>query len=64
MKHCIVVQNVQNFTNTTLSSFYFETIKDRLYYEDQNSESRRMAQTVLYEVRTCMIYLKELNCRC
>ncbi|KAG2198396.1 hypothetical protein INT47_009801, partial [Mucor saturninus] len=45
-----VVQNIQNFTNTTLSSFYFDTIKDRLYNEPAGSESRRMAQTVLYEV--------------
>lgn len=46
----LVVQNIQNFTNTTLSSFYFDTIKDRLYNEPAGSESRRMAQTVLYEV--------------
>ncbi|GAA5795050.1 hypothetical protein HPULCUR_000401 [Helicostylum pulchrum] len=45
-----VVQNIQNFTNSTLSSFYFDTIKDRLYNEPASSESRRMAQTVLYEV--------------
>lgn len=46
----LVAQNIQNFTNTTLSSFYFDTIKDRLYNESGSSESRRMAQTVLYEV--------------
>ncbi|CAO3687579.1 unnamed protein product [Rhizopus stolonifer] len=45
-----VAQHVQNFTNTTLSSFYFDTIKDRLYNEQQSASSRRMAQTVLYEV--------------
>ncbi|KAI9355820.1 tRNA synthetases class I-domain-containing protein [Pilaira anomala] len=45
-----VAQNIQNFTNSTLSSFYFDTIKDRLYNESESSESRRMAQTVLYEV--------------
>lgn len=45
-----VAQNIQNFTNSTLSSFYFDTIKDRLYNEAESSESRRMAQTVLYEV--------------
>ncbi|KAK4514212.1 uncharacterized protein ATC70_001800 [Mucor velutinosus] len=44
------VQTIQNFTNTTLSSFYFDTIKDRLYNESESSDSRRMAQTVLYEV--------------
>lgn len=46
----LVSQNIQNFTNTTLSSFYFDTIKDRLYNEPASSDSRRMAQTVLYEV--------------
>ena len=46
----LAVQTIQNFTNTTLSSFYFDTIKDRLYNESESSESRRMAQTVLYEV--------------
>ncbi|EIE90851.1 hypothetical protein RO3G_15562 [Rhizopus delemar RA 99-880] len=44
------VQHVQNFTNNTLSSFYFDVIKDRLYNESQSALSRRMAQTVLYEV--------------
>ncbi|KAI9487472.1 MAG: tRNA synthetases class I-domain-containing protein [Benjaminiella poitrasii] len=43
-------QTIQNFTNTTLSSFYFDTIKDRLYNEPVSSEHRRMAQTVLYEI--------------
>ncbi|KAI7906731.1 tRNA synthetases class I-domain-containing protein [Cokeromyces recurvatus] len=43
-------QTIQNFTNTTLSSFYFDTIKDRLYNEPETSEQRRMVQTVLYEV--------------
>lgn len=46
----LAVQAIQNFTNTTLSSFYFDIIKDRLYNESAASESRRMAQTVLYEV--------------
>ncbi|CEP09256.1 hypothetical protein [Parasitella parasitica] len=45
-----VAQNIQHFTNTTLSAFYFDTIKDRLYNESESSEARRMAQTVLYEV--------------
>lgn len=46
----LAVQTIQNFTNTTLSSFYFDTIKDRLYNEPESSETRRMAQTVLYQV--------------
>ncbi|CEG66030.1 Putative Isoleucyl-tRNA synthetase [Rhizopus microsporus] len=45
-----VVQHVQNFTNNTLSSFYFDTIKDRLYNDPADCLNRRMAQTVLYEI--------------
>ncbi|ORE01399.1 isoleucyl-tRNA synthetase [Rhizopus microsporus var. microsporus] len=44
------VQHVQNFTNNTLSSFYFDTIKDRLYNDPADCLNRRMAQTVLYEI--------------
>lgn len=50
LTYFIAVQHVQNFTNNTLSSFYFDVIKDRLYNESQSALSRRMAQTVLYEV--------------
>ncbi|GAB5593821.1 isoleucine-tRNA ligase [Umbelopsis nana] len=41
---------LQNFTSNTLSSFYFDIIKDRLYNDSQNSLSRRTAQTVLLTV--------------
>lgn len=43
---------LQNFTSNTLSSFYFDIIKDRLYNDSQNSLSRRTAQTVLLTVRS------------
>ncbi|KAI7866332.1 isoleucyl-tRNA synthetase [Spinellus fusiger] len=45
-----VVHDLQYFTTNTLSAFYFDVIKDRLYNEKADGESRRMAQTVLYEI--------------
>ncbi|CAO3585901.1 unnamed protein product [Absidia cylindrospora] len=44
------MQHVQNFTTNQLSAFYFDVIKDRVYNEKQDATSRRMAQTVLYEI--------------
>jgi isoleucyl-tRNA synthetase len=44
------MQALQHFTANTLSSFYFDIIKDRLYNDPQNSLSRRTAQTVLAAV--------------
>ncbi|CAO3617646.1 unnamed protein product [Cunninghamella blakesleeana] len=44
------MQSIQNFTTIQLSSFYFDVIKDRIYNNELNSSSRRMAQTVLYEI--------------
>ncbi|CAO3658029.1 unnamed protein product [Umbelopsis ramanniana] len=44
------MQALQHFTANTLSSFYFDVIKDRLYNDPQNSLSRRTAQTVLAAV--------------
>ncbi|KAL0086544.1 isoleucine--tRNA ligase [Phycomyces blakesleeanus] len=44
------IQLLQNFTTNTLSAFYFDVIKDRLYNEKASENSRRMAQTVLFQV--------------
>ncbi|ORX51537.1 isoleucyl-tRNA synthetase [Hesseltinella vesiculosa] len=44
------MQQLQNFTNVQLSAFYFDVIKDRLYNDAPGSASRRMAQSVLYEI--------------
>lgn len=58
------MQALQHFTANTLSSFYFDVIKDRLYNDPQNSLSRRTAQTVLAAVsrlislsRGCQIFV-------
>lgn len=53
------MQHLQNFTTNQLSAFYFDVIKDRVYNEQQNAASRRMAQTVLYEI--LHIYTKVLS---
>ncbi|KAI8092665.1 tRNA synthetases class I-domain-containing protein [Halteromyces radiatus] len=44
------MQHVQNFTTNQLSAFYFDVIKDRVYNDRQDAITRRMAQTVLYEI--------------
>ena len=38
------------FLNGTVSNFYCTTVKDRIYCDAQNSNSRRSAQTVLKTV--------------
>ncbi|KAI8343278.1 tRNA synthetases class I-domain-containing protein [Chlamydoabsidia padenii] len=53
------MQHLQNFTTNQLSAFYFDVIKDRVYNDEQNATSRRMAQTVLYEI--LRIYTKALS---
>ncbi|MBD5423177.1 MAG: isoleucine--tRNA ligase [Mycoplasma sp.] len=44
-----VVKNINNFV-TDLSSFYLSVIKDILYVEKPDSQSRREVQYVLYEI--------------
>ncbi|HZH33337.1 MAG TPA: class I tRNA ligase family protein, partial [Pyrinomonadaceae bacterium] len=46
----IVYHTLYNFATVTLSSRYFDIIKDRLYTAAPNSEARRSAQTVLYRI--------------
>ncbi|ODQ65861.1 isoleucyl-tRNA synthetase [Nadsonia fulvescens var. elongata DSM 6958] len=53
-----VIQAVSNHMNVSLSSFYFDSIKDHLYSDSITSTSRRSIQTVLYEV--LRIYLSVL----
>ncbi|KAI8325432.1 isoleucyl-tRNA synthetase [Martensiomyces pterosporus] len=44
------MQALNYFTNTTLSAFYFDISKDRLYANSQTDLSRRSVQTVLYHI--------------
>jgi isoleucyl-tRNA synthetase len=43
----IVFQNLLNFSNLDLSSFYFDIRKDTLYCDSKNSLSRKSCRTVL-----------------
>ncbi|MDA3971271.1 MAG: isoleucine--tRNA ligase [Desulfobulbaceae bacterium] len=52
-----VYHGLQNFCTVTLSNFYLDIIKDRLYSELPDSLSRRSAQTVLYEIAVGMLKL-------
>ena len=52
-----VYHGMQNFCTVTLSNFYLDIIKDRLYSELPDSQLRRSAQTVLYEVAVGMLQL-------
>eukprot|EP00039_Didymoeca_costata_P011636 m.164379 g.164379 ORF g.164379 m.164379 type:complete len:1008 (+) comp15235_c0_seq2:106-3129(+) len=49
-KFISVSQNLQVFVATTLSAFYFEILKDRVYLDPKNSHSRRSAQTALHHI--------------
>jgi len=44
----VITHVVNDFCVTTLSSFYMDIVKDRLYCDAADSASRRSAQTALY----------------
>ena len=46
----IVYSTIRDFCTTDLSNFYLDILKDRLYVEKADSESRRAAQTVIYNI--------------
>lgn len=46
----IVYSTIRDFCTTDLSNFYLDILKDRLYVEKFDSESRRAAQTVIYNI--------------
>ena len=45
-----VYHAIHNFCVVDMSNFYLDVIKDRLYSEKADSETRRAAQTVIYKV--------------
>lgn len=45
-----VYHALYHFSTVTMSSFYLDILKDRLYTEAPDSTARRAAQTVLYEI--------------
>jgi isoleucyl-tRNA synthetase len=52
-----VYQALNLFCGTTMSAFYLDIIKDRLYASGAGSQPRRAAQTVLYEILDGMLRL-------
>ncbi|KAF5103336.1 hypothetical protein DV451_001509 [Geotrichum candidum] len=54
-----VVQTINYHTNSHLSAFYFDIIKDRLYAAPANSDARRSVQFVLSEI--LRVYLSILS---
>lgn len=46
----IVYHALHNFCTITMSNFYLDILKDRLYVEKTDSPQRRAAQTVMYEI--------------
>lgn len=57
-----VIQTINHHTNTSLSAFYFDIIKDRLYTSPRNSNERKSAQFVLSEIlKTYLSVLSPLS---
>ncbi|HEX4803063.1 MAG TPA: isoleucine--tRNA ligase [Myxococcaceae bacterium] len=53
----LVYHPVVDFCAMDLSAMYFDILKDRLYTSRANSEKRRSAQTVLYEIARDLLRL-------
>ena len=52
-----VAQTLLTFCSQDLSAFYLDVLKDRLYAFGANSRERRSAQTVLFEITSCLARL-------
>ena len=50
----IVYHSIHNFCVVDMSNFYLDVLKDRLYTEKADSESRRAAQTSIYIILNAM----------
>lgn len=48
-------EEISNFCNLNLSSFYLDYLKDRLYTYGRNSKERKSAQTVLHTILISLI---------
>ncbi|PIE65097.1 MAG: isoleucine--tRNA ligase [Desulfobacterales bacterium] len=52
-----IYHHLNYFCGTTMSAFYLDILKDRLYVSAPDSKERRAAQTVLYQVLDGMLKL-------
>ena len=48
------VQEINNYINTDLSSFYIESIKDTIYADSRLARNRLQAQSVLYQIYSAL----------
>ena len=46
----IIYHSMHNFCTIDMSTFYLDVLKDRLYTEKADSETRRAAQTTMYKI--------------
>ncbi len=46
----VIYHGIHNFCATSLSAFYLDILKDRLYTEAPNSKKRRAAQSAMYTI--------------
>lgn len=53
----IIHRELYNFCTITLSAFYLDILKDRLYCSSPNSVERRSAQSVLFKITVDMLKL-------
>ena len=53
----IVFHSIHNFCTIDMSAFYLDILKDRLYTNAPDSQTRRAAQTVLYDVLQTLVRL-------
>ncbi|MCL2153570.1 MAG: isoleucine--tRNA ligase [Oscillospiraceae bacterium] len=50
-----IYHNIHNFCAVEMSNFYLDVIKDRLYCDETNGESRRSAQTAIYIILDALV---------
>ena len=53
----VVFHSLHQFCGVTMSAFYLDIIKDRLYTASPASQERKAAQTVLYDILTGLLCL-------
>lgn len=51
----VVYHAVHNFCTVDMSAFYLDIVKDRLYSTAPDSQSRRSAQSAIYEICTALV---------
>jgi len=51
------ISEIFDFCNIDMSSFYLDYLKDRLYTHGKNSQSRRAAQKVLYQIFLSLVVM-------